>query len=326
MTDDVQVEQVEQVERPGQASTPPRSRRPRRESLPYLLLVPALILELLIHIVPMLVGVAISFLKLTQLYLRNWTEAPFAGVDNYRMSLDLNQAAGKALLHSFAVTLAYTLIVLAVSWLFAIVAAVLTQRAFRGRGLVRTIFLIPYALPVFASVITWSFLFQRDNGMVNHVIVDQLHLTGDRPFWLIGTNSFFSLVTVAIWRSWPFAFLSLTAGMQSIPGELYEAAAIDGAGILRQIRAVTLPMLRPVNRVLVIVLFLWTFNDFTTPYVLFGKSAPREADLISMHIYQNSFVTWNFGAGSAMSVLLLLFLLVVTGLYLLVVNRGSDHA
>ena len=205
-------------------------------------------------------------------------------------------------------------------------AAVLTQRAFRGRGLVRTIFLIPYALPVFASVITWSFMFQRDNGMVNHVVVDQLHLTGDRPFWLIGTNSFFSLVTVAIWRSWPFAFLSLTAGMQSIPGELYEAAAIDGAGILRQIRAVTLPMLRPVNRVLVIVLFLWTFNDFTTPYVLFGKSAPREADLISMHIYQNSFVTWNFGAGSAMSVLLLLFLLVVTGLYLLVVNRGSDHA
>ena len=294
--------------------------------MPYLLLVPALILELLIHIVPMLVGVAISFLKLTQLYLRNWTEAPFAGVDNYRMSLDLNQAAGKALLHSFAVTLAYTLIVLAVSWLFAIVAAVLTQRAFRGRGLVRTIFLIPYALPVFASVITWSFMFQRDNGMVNHVVVDQLHLTGDRPFWLIGTNSFFSLVTVAIWRSWPFAFLSLTAGMQSIPGELYEAAAIDGAGILRQIRAVTLPMLRPVNRVLVIVLFLWTFNDFTTPYVLFGKSAPREADLISMHIYQNSFVTWNFGAGSAMSVLLLLFLLVVTGLYLLVVNRGSDHA
>jgi multiple sugar transport system permease protein len=81
-----------------------------------------------------------------------------------------------------------------------------------------------------------------------------------------------------------------------------------------------------VNRVLILVLFLWTFNDFTTPYVLFGKSAPHQADLISMHIYQNSFVTWNFGTGSAMSVLLLIFLLVVTGIYLAIVRRGEEHA
>jgi multiple sugar transport system permease protein len=85
-------------------------------------------------------------------------------------------------------------------------------------------------------------------------------------------------------------------------------------------------MLRPVNRVLLLVLFLWTFNDFTTPYTLFGRGAPRQADLISMHIYQNSFVTWNFGTGSAMSVLLLLFLLVITGGYLRIANRGAQDA
>ena len=87
-----------------------------------------------------------------------------------------------------------------------------------------------------------------------------------------------------------------------------------------------MPSLRPVNQVLVLVLFLWTFNDFNTPYVLFGKSAPEAADLISVHIYQASFVTWNFGTGSAMSVLLLLFLLAVTGLYLLIVNRRTSDA
>jgi multiple sugar transport system permease protein len=68
------------------------------------------------------------------------------------------------------------------------------------------------------------------------------------------------------------------------------------------------------------VLFLWTFNDFNTPYLLFGGSAPKPADLISIHIYKSSFITWNFGTGSAMSVVLLLFLLVVTGLYLLVTS------
>lgn len=294
--------------------------------LPYLLLLPAVALELLIHIIPMIIGVGISFLKLTQFYIRNWRNAPRVGFANYKMSLDFNGAAGQALLHSFVTTLVFTMLVLAISWLFGMSAAVFTQHTFRGRGLIRTIFLIPYALPVFASVITWSFMLQRDTGLVNHVIVDQLHLQSTRPFWLIGHNSFYSLVVVAVWRSWPFAFLTLTAGMQSVPQDLYEASSLDGAGIMAQIRYVTLPMLRPVNRVLLLVLFLWTFNDFTTPFVLFGQSAPYPADLISMHIYQNSFVSWNFGTGSAMSVLLLLFLLVVTALYLAVSNRRSDNA
>jgi multiple sugar transport system permease protein len=84
-------------------------------------------------------------------------------------------------------------------------------------------------------------------------------------------------------------------------------------------------MLRPVNVVLVLMLFLWTFNDFNTPFVLFGPTPPRAADLISIHIYDNSFVNWNFGLGSAMSVLLLLFLLVVTGAYLLL-TRPRSHS
>jgi multiple sugar transport system permease protein len=129
-----------------------------------------------------------------------------------------------------------------------------------------------------------------------------------------------------VWKGWPFAFLIVMAGLQNIPRELYEAAALDGAGVWQQIRRITLPSLSAVNQVLVLVLFLWTFNDFNTPYVLFGKAAPEAADLVSVHIYQASFVTWNFGAGSAMSVLLLLFLLIVTGVYLAVTSRGRRPA
>jgi multiple sugar transport system permease protein len=288
------------------------------------MLLPALALELLVHLVPMLYGIWMSLLRLTQFYIRDWSAAPFAGLGNYRASIDVNGAVGGELLHSFWVTLAFTVLSVGLSWLLGLTAAVLSQHPFRGRGALRTLFLTPYALPVYAAVITWSFLLQRDTGMVNHVLVDQLHLAGDRPFWLIGGNSFVALLAVSVWRSWPFAFLCLTAGLQNVPGELYEAAAVDGAGFGRQLRGITLPMLRPVNQVLALVLFLWTFNDFNTPYVLFGKAAPRSADLISIHIYQSSFVTWNFGLGSAMSVLLLIFLLVVTAAYLLVTSRRSD--
>jgi multiple sugar transport system permease protein len=300
-------------------------RRPgwfRRASLPYLLLLPALLLELLVHLVPMVIGIVMSFKELTQFYIRDWGSAPWNGFGNYKVSVDFDAPVGKALLHSFGVTVAFTLLSVGLCWLIGTAAAVYMQDAFRGRGLLRALFLVPYALPVYAAVITWVFMFQHDNGLVNHVLHDQLGLTDKPSFWLIGDNSFIALLTVSVWKGWPFAFLIVLAGLQNIPRELYEAAALDGAGMWQQIRRITLPSLRPVNQVLILVLFLWTFNDFNTPYVLFGKSAPEAADLISVHIYQSSFVAWNFGTGSAMSVLLLLFLLVVTGAYLLLTSRG----
>ncbi|RSM55955.1 ABC transporter permease [Amycolatopsis sp. WAC 01376] len=292
------------------APGPHRVRRKRRRvALPYLLLLPAILLELLVHVIPMIAGLVMSFFKLTQFSIRDFTSAPAAGLDNYEFVLDFNSAAGKALLGSFWISVLYTVLSVGFCWLFGTSAAVLMQKNFRGRGLLRTLFLVPYALPMYATVITWSFMFQKDTGLVNDLL-------GTDSFWLIGDNSFWSLVVVSVWRNWPFAFLIVMAGLQNIPGELYEAAAIDGAGWWRRFQAITQPMLRPVNQVLLLVLFLWTFNDFNTPYVLFGASAPKEASLISIHIYQSSFVTWNFGLGSAMSVLLLLFLLIVSTVYL----------
>ena len=275
-------------------------------------------MELLIHIVPMLVGIWMSFVKLTKFFIANWSEAPWAGIGNYAISVDFSSSIGAALLTSFLVTLGFSLLALGISWVLGMAAAVALQQPFRGRGLVRTIFLVPYALPAYAGILTWNFMLQRDTGLVNHVLVDNLHLAQDRPFWLLGGNAFASIVTVAVWRLWPFAFLTLMAGLQSIPTDLYEAASVDGAGNLRQWRYITLPSLRPVNLVLVLVLFLWTFNDFNTPYVLFGNAQPAGGDLISFHIYNASFLNWNFGVGAAMSVLLLLFLFVVTAIYLLV--------
>jgi multiple sugar transport system permease protein len=300
--------------------------RIRHGGLPYLLLLPAIVLELLVHLIPMVIGITMSFRQLTQFYIRNWGEAPWAAFDNYRVAVDFDAPIGQALLHSFYVTCLFTVLAVGLSWLFGVAAAIMMQENFRGRGFLRAVFLTPYALPVYAAVITWAFMFQRDNGLINHVLHDQLGLTDEPSFWLIGDNSFIALVVVAVWKSWPFAFLIIMAGLQNIPRELYEAAAIDGAGIWQQIRKITLPSLRPVNQVLVLVLFLWTFNDFNTPYVLFGRAAPEAADLISIHIYQSSFVTWNFGSGSAMSVLLLLFLLLVTAVYLLLTSRGRKAA
>ena len=308
-------------------STAPR-RRSGRTWFPYLILLPAVILELLIHIVPMVTGFWMSFVELTKFFIRRWTEAPFAGLDNYRIAVDLETPIGQELLSSFLVTVAFTALVVGLSWGLGMAAAVALQRPFRGRGVFRTMFLVPYALPLYAAVITWNFMLQRDTGVINHLLVEQLGILDEAPFWLIGDNAFLSVVVVAIWRMWPFAFLMFMAGLQSIPDELYEASAMDGASPLRQWRAVTLPMLAPVNQTMLLVMFLWVFNDFNTPYILFGTAQPPAGDLISFHIYHASFLSWDFGVGSAMSVLLLLFLLLVSLLYLYFTQwrKESSHA
>ncbi|GAA4615734.1 carbohydrate ABC transporter permease [Saccharopolyspora hordei] len=305
-------------------STTPTSAGRRRwtvnsRKLPYLLLAPALFFELLVHLVPMLGGLWMSLLELTQFHLRTWLQAPFAGLDNYRFAIDFNGAVGAELLRSFLVTCAFAVLTVALSWALGMFAAVLLQRTFPGRALLRALFLVPYALPVYTAVLIWKFMLDRSDGMVNTVL-DDLGVGGG-TFWLLGDNAFLSLVVTAVWRLWPFAFLALMAGMQSIPADVHESATVDGAGPWQQFRSITLPMLRPVNQVLVLVLFLWTFNDFNVPYLLFDQSVPGAANLLSIHIYNSSFLTWNFGLGSAMSALLLLFLLLVTAGYLAFTSR-----
>ena len=313
---------------PAAGASRRKAGKPRRAGwwLPYALLAPAVIFELVIHVIPMVTGIWMSFLKLTKMFIANWGNAPFIGLKNYQVALDFDSAVGMGLLKSFGITVAFTILVVGLSWGLGMAAAVALQKAFKGRAIFRTLFLIPYALPMYAGVIAWKFMLQKDNGAVNHFLFDNLGLPGDKPFWLIGDNAFLSVVIVAIWRLWPFAFLMLMAGLQSVPNDVYEASAVDGAKPLRQWWAITLPMLRPVNLVLVLVMFLWTFNDFNTPFVLFGNAQPAAGDLISFHIYNASFLTWNFGSGAAMSVLLLIFLLIVSGIYLIVLNRRNRHA
>lgn len=282
---------------------------------PYLLILPAILFELLVHVIPMIVGVWMSFIQLTQFYITNWLEAPFVGFNNFRIALDFANPLGQQLAQSFGITLVFTILTVGFSWVFGMAASIVLQRSFRGRGFLRTLFLIPYAIPAYAGIITWKFIFQRDTGLLNELLVNNLHLTDTAPFWLIGDNAFWSLVIVSVWQQWPFAFLMTMAGLQGIPEDLYEAAAIDGASVWQQMRHITLGLMRPINSVLLLLLFLWTFREFNTPFVLFGARPADSANLLVVNIYQSSFIQWNFGLGAAMSVLLMLFLILVAALW-----------
>lgn len=295
----------------------------RRRSLPYLLIVPALVFELLVHIIPMVTGVAISFFRLNEFHFRNWLEAPFVALRNFRVALDPSGPIGSGLLHSLGITVAFTVIAIAGCWLLGIAGALALNEQRHFRGTLLAVLLVPYALPVYVAVINWRFILQQD-GAFNSLLA-AANLVDEPPFWLFGGNAFWSMVMTAVWRSWPFALLILFAGLQSIPPELYHAASVDGASPWRKFRHITLPLLRPVNSVLLLVLFLWTFNDFNVPFVLFGKTPTSSADLLPLHIYVNTFENFNYGLGAAMSVLLLLFLMVVCAIYVRAFRVGGGR-
>jgi multiple sugar transport system permease protein len=270
----------------------------------------------------MVAGVIMSLYGLTLFTLHHWASAPFVGLGNFKLAV--SGPIGSALLQSFTVTLPYAVLVVGLSWVIGMLAATGLSAEFRGRAVLRSALLVPYALPVYVGIIIWSFMLQRDTGVINTVLVRDLHLVHSAPFWLLGTKAFWSMVAAAVWRWFPFAFIILLAGLQNIPTERYEAAAVDGSSSWRQFRSITMPGLRSANFVLVLVLFLWNFNDFTTPFVLFGSAPPSPADLVTLHIYTVSFESWNFGLGSAMSVMLMVFLMAVSAVYLRVLRRGGE--
>ena len=287
--------------------------------LPYVLLAPVAVCELLVHVLPMLLGLALSLHKIDQYTLRNWTGAPANGLDNYRRALGPGAPIGADLWTAVGVTLAFTVLVVGLSCAIGLFAAIMLSVPFRGREIVRVLFIVPFALPAFVTSLGWRFLFERDDGAVNHLLVDNLHLTAHRPFWLVGGHAFWAEVLVTVWRLWPFAFLMLTAALTTVPREQYEAAAINGARSWAQFRFVTLPTIRPLGLLVVAVLTLWTFNEFTVPWVLFGAAPPASASLVSTLVYREAFGTLDVGVAAATNVASAVILVLIG--YLLVRAR-----
>jgi len=268
------------------------------------MVLPAFALELVVHLVPLLAGVVISVKRLTPRELRDWPAAPFVGLDNYRAWWDPDGVLGGQVLASAGRTVLYTVLVVGASWLLGMGAALAVASPGRGRSFWQAWFVVPFALPAFVTVLAWRFILDRDTGMLNQLLVDDLGVVGDRPFWLIGDNAFWSVVVVSVWRLWPFAFLVLSAALRAVPQELYAAATLDGASAWRRLLEITIPLVRRSSALLLLVMTLWAVTDFSTPYLLFDADPPPQATLLGNLAYRHAFVSYDLGLASALNVML----------------------
>jgi multiple sugar transport system permease protein len=303
------------IEIPPAPEPPARVSRPRGGSgaarrrgnrLAWRLIAPALVFMLLIHVAPTVGGVLISFKRLNTFTFAQLFGAPWNGLDNYRAILfDSANPLHDGFVDAARNSLIYTTVTVSGILVGGMALAVLLNREMRGIRVIRTLMLTPWVVPSFVVASLWAFMWQSDNGIVNKVLVDYLHLFGHRPVWLIGPNSIWAIIIPSIWRGLPFAMLVFLAALQAVPRELHEAAAIDGAGAWRRFTAITFPLLRPVIAIQLLFNVIYATYQYAIPVVMMGTNPGPHADLLMTLIVRQSFSNNLFGFGSAASVLLM---------------------
>jgi multiple sugar transport system permease protein len=294
--------------RPEQKAPPPPRRRKgvTEQQRPLWLLTPGGVLLVLVVLIPLALAIYLSLLDLDQYTLRRWIESPFIGLGNYAESLD------SGLLNSIWISVSFSVLSTAVTVPIGIAAALVTQSAYRGRGLVRAAFLIPYILPSFVVASVWRTMLQPD-GVVNAWLAK---VGIDGGLWLSGSNSYWTLVLVEIWAAWPFIYLMALAALQSVDHEVHEASAVDGATWWPKLRKVILPYLRGPVLLACLLATLNHINNFTLPYVLFGAPAPDDVNVMPMLVYVTSFQGLRFGLSAAMAVVSLIIIAIPLYVYL----------
>ncbi|MFC4502735.1 MULTISPECIES: carbohydrate ABC transporter permease [Streptomyces] len=243
-------------------------------------------------------------------------DAPFSGLDNFRTVLD-DPTFGPAIRH----TMIFTFVSIAFQYAAGLALAVFFNRHFRLAGTLRALFLIPWLLPLIVSASTWSWMFNSESGVINYA----LHLVGVAPVdWLTSPDWALTSVIIAnVWIGIPFNLVILYSGLQNIPGELYEAASLDGASAWQQFRRITFPLLRPVSAITLLLGLVYTLKVFDLIWIM-TKGGPGDASsTLATWSYQLGFGTLlpRFGPGAAVGNILILIALAFGLLYIRVQRR-----
>tara|TARA_B100000242_G_scaffold140996_1_gene100210 strand:- start:360 stop:1601 length:1242 start_codon:yes stop_codon:yes gene_type:complete len=216
-------------------------------------------------------------------------------------------------------TLFYTVFGTIGALVVGLFAALLLNIDFKGKGLIRGLYLFPYVAPVIAVAFAWVILFDPFSGSINALLVQMgvvdtpINFFGQKPYALI-------MVTVfEIWRYFPLSFLFILARMQAVDIEMYEAADMDGASPFQIFWYLSLPTLMGILSILFLLRFIWTFNKFDDIFLLTGGSANTRT--LTVNVYEQAFAVSNIGAGSAVAVVIFIFLLFFSIFFFRYLNR-----
>jgi multiple sugar transport system permease protein len=288
----------------------------KTKSLPYLLVAPMVLMVFVVIILPIIRTVWMSFFDW---YLARPDVHPFVGLKNYVTLLK-----DPVFLKSVNVTTIYVVITVLVRFIAGMGIALLLNFTFKGRGIARSLLIIPWAVPEVVAALIWIQMLDYQYGIINYWAMN-LGIIDEPMKWLASTSlALPAAMIVNIWKGTPWAAIMLLAGLQSIPQSLYEAAEIDGASLWNKFWHVTVPLLKPISLTVFLLLVIWTMKDFAIVYVL-NKGGPANAtQVLTIFIYQKAFQGLRMGVASAAGVMLLVASMVFTVVYLKVLEKEES--
>ena len=285
----------------GQAVSRPMQRkkgslRADEAWLGWLLVAPALIVVLGMVGYPFLEAIRISFTD------RMIGRGPgqWVGLDNYAYILAW-PAFGKMVMR----TIAFTIMAVFLKTVVGLILATSLNQPFKGRNILRGVFMLPWILPSYIVVLVWRWIFDGQTGVLNQILMSWGLIEQNVPFLAKQWSAIGILIFVMVWKGYPFYALTFLAGMQTISSELYDAAKVDGAGRVARFRYVTLPGLRQVMGVVILLSTIWTMNTLDIPLLLTGGGPSDHTEVFPLLTYHLALQNFRLGEGAAVPILML---------------------
>jgi multiple sugar transport system permease protein len=281
----------------------------------YLLVGPLVLWLVITIVIPLLYAVYVGFTDAGII----GTEAEFIGLENYTTVLadaEFRSAFGRSLIWAVGGAVVQTVL--------AFATALALNQAFRGRRFARTWIILSWIIPTIVIAILWRWMLNASYGIINF-FVTTLGFS-DAPIDFLGSPKWAlpTVIMVNAWRWFPFLALLILAGLQSIPGELYEAAKVDGANATQRFFSITMPQLQPVMYVVGLIGTLWAFQIFDVIWLLTQGGPSGATQTLPVLIYDRAFNGFAMGEASAISVVLCAFLLIFSVLYIKFVPAGES--
>lgn len=284
--------------------------------MPYLLLSPAVFATLLVVFYPMLQA---GITSLYQNILWKPKAIKFIGIDNF-----IAIAHDPVFWDSLGRTALWMGITVPLQLVLGFITAILLNQEFRWRTLARSLILIPWALPSVVIGLMWSWIYHPQVGLLNDLLMRVGILNAAVPWLASPDTALYSIIAALVWQGFPFFAIMILAGLQTIPGNLYEAAAIDGASTWQQFREITLPGLKGVLVTVVMLRIIWVANSMDVIYVMTGGGPGYATHTLPLYAFKRTYSSMDFGYGSALAVSFSVLLLGLIILYLRRVGKGLE--
>lgn len=282
----------------------------------FALLAPAVIVVLLVIVYPLVMAAQMSFYDVRVFRVGRG----FAGDPSFANYQDM--FANANFWRSLRVTFAYVFWGTVGSFGIGLFTAVLLNQPFRGRFLARILVMLPWPIPGVVAATIFMWMFNSSYGVINYLLL-QLGVISTSINWFTQPGPAFLAVSAAtIWKGYPFFTVTLLAGMQSIPRELYEAARVDGASATQQFRFITIPALRPVIGISLVISTLWLFRVFDIIYVMTGGGPTGATETLAIQIYREAFQYFQMSYAAAVGMVTLALSVIATFFYLRVTSKS----